>query len=391
MSITPVTTVPDPVADALALRDLTDPAAGEHAVQHMVTALEAALSAAWHVPVHHDAGPRVVTVADNYDRLRYSPDAITRDRRYTRYIGDGQMLRSHTSAHIPTLLRALAAGGPGDVVLSVPGLCYRRDVIDRHHVGEPHQMDLWRIRRGGQPLGEADLIELIELVIATVLPAHAWRTPPNEHPYTLAGREIYVRVDDVELEIGECGLAHPEVLRGCGLPVEASGLAMGLGLDRLTMLAKGIDDIRLLRSADPRVAGQMRDLQPYRPVSPMPAARRDLSLAVPNTLDTELLGDQVRTILGTKARAVEQVIVLSETAYIDLPEPARARLGISPEHKNILLRLILRDLDRTLTSTRANRLRDLVYAGLHVGSATQWASDPRGSGAAALTKATSPQ
>jgi hypothetical protein len=75
MSITPVTTASDPVADALALRDLTDPAAGEHAVQHVVTALEAALTAAWHVPLHHDAGPRVVTVADNYDRLRYSPDA----------------------------------------------------------------------------------------------------------------------------------------------------------------------------------------------------------------------------------------------------------------------------------------------------------------------------
>jgi phenylalanyl-tRNA synthetase alpha chain len=166
---------------------------------------------------------------------------------------------------------------------------------------------------------------------------------------------------------------------------------MGLGLDRLTMLAKGIDDIRLPRSADPQVAEQMRDLQPYRPVSTMPAARRDLSLAVPDTLDAELLGDRVRTILGTEALVVEEVIVLSETAYLDLPEPARARLGISPEHKNILLRLIFRDLDRTLSSARANRLRDLVYAGLHVGSATQWASDPRESGAAALTKATSPQ
>lgn len=191
------------------------------------------------------------------------------------------------------------------------------------------------------------------MVVATVLPAHAWRTPPNEHPYKLAGREIYVRIDDVELEIGECGLAHPEVLRGCGLPTDASGLAMGLGLDRLTMLAKGIDDIRLLRSADPRVAEQMRDLPPYRPVSTMPTARRDLSLAVPDTLDAELLGDRVRTILGTKARAVEEVIVLSETAYIDLSEPVRARLGISPEHKNVLLRLILRDLDRTLSSAQA--------------------------------------
>jgi phenylalanyl-tRNA synthetase alpha chain len=347
-----------------------------------------------HVPVRHDTGPRVVTITDNYDRLRYLPDAVTRDRRYTRYIGDGQMLRSHTSAHIPALLRALAAGGPDDVVLSVPGICYRRDVIDRHHVGEPHQMDIWRIRRGGQPLGEADLIELIELVVATVLPAHTWRTPPNEHPYTLAGREIYVRVDDDELEIGECGLAHPGVLRGGGLPTHASGLAMGLGLDRLTMLAKGIDDIRLLRSADPRVAKQMRNLQPYRPVSTMPAARRDLSIAVPDALDAELLGDRVHTILGTKALAVEEVIILSETAYVDLPAPARARLGMSPEHKNVLLRLIFRDLDRTLSSAQANRLRDLVYVGLHVGSAAQWASNPRESTAAALstlTKAAPPQ
>lgn len=87
------------------------------------------------------------------------------------------MLRSHTSA-------------PGDVVLSVPGVCYRRDVIDRHHVGEPHQMDVWRIRRGGPPLGEDDLGEMLGVVVAAVLPTHGWRTAPSEHPYTLAGREF---------------------------------------------------------------------------------------------------------------------------------------------------------------------------------------------------------
>jgi len=55
-----------------------------------------------------------------------------------------------------------------------------------------------------------------------------------------AGRSgILVRADDAELEIGECGLGHPAVLRACGLPAEASGLAMGLELDRLTMLTKG--------------------------------------------------------------------------------------------------------------------------------------------------------
>jgi hypothetical protein len=84
LATTPVVTVSDPVADALAL------------------------TAAWHVPLWHDAGPQVVTIADNYDRLRYSPDASTRDRRYTRYVGDGQMLHSHARARIPALLRATA-------------------------------------------------------------------------------------------------------------------------------------------------------------------------------------------------------------------------------------------------------------------------------------------
>ncbi len=40
-----------------------------------------------------------------------------------------------------------------------------------------------------------------------------------------------------------------------------SGLAMGLGLDRLLMLRKRLPDIRLLRAGDPRIAGQMRDLE----------------------------------------------------------------------------------------------------------------------------------
>lgn len=372
-SPTPDAIRPDRLREALALRDLTDPAAGEHAVQQVVRALERALGQTWGVLVRNDPGPRIVDVSDNYDRLRYSSDAATRDRRYTRYVGHGKMLRSHTSARIPALLRDLAVSGPDEVVLSVPGMCYRRDVIDRHHVGEPHQIDLWRIRGSGEPLTETDLQEMVALVVAAVLPGHSWRTPPSVHPYTTAGREIYVQVGERELEIGECGLAHPDVLAAAGLPATATGLAMGLGLDRLTMLAKGIDDIRLLRSSDPRVAAQMNDLLPYQPVSAMPAARRDLSVAVAEDLDAELLGDKIRDILGTDAPSVEEVIVLSETGYDNLPASARTRMGLHPGQKNVLVRMVLRDLDRTLTSQEANQLRDRVYAVLHAGSKHEWA------------------
>lgn len=355
------------LARALALRDLSDPAAGRHALQEVVTAIVAALEAAWDVPVRVVRGDRVVTVHDNYDALRYPPDAAARDRRYTRYVGAGRMLRTHTTAHVPALLREIST----ETVLCVPGICYRRDVIDRNHVGEPHQMDVWRIRPGGDPLAEVDLVEMISLIAAAVIPGRPVHTPSNPHPYTVDGREIYV--DGVE--IGECGLAHPEVLAAAGPPVRATGLAMGLGLDRITMLAKGMDDVRLLRSADPRVAAQMLDLGPYRPVSSMPPIRRDLSVAVAADTTPELVGDRVRAILGAEVGAVEEIDVLAETAYADLPPAARDRLGVRPGQKNLLVRLVLRDHDRTLTAADANRLRDRVYRGLHAGSAYEWAGD----------------
>ena len=163
---------PEQLDRALTLRDLTDPAAGRHAIQLVVDAVERALAAAWGIPVRRDPGPRVVTVTDNYDRLRYDAAAVTRDRRYSRYVDDRHMLRSHTTARIPALLDGLG-GGPDDdedVLLSVPGVCYRRDAIDRRHVGEPHQLDLWRVRPGGAPLTADDLTGMIRLVVDAVLP-----------------------------------------------------------------------------------------------------------------------------------------------------------------------------------------------------------------------------
>jgi phenylalanyl-tRNA synthetase alpha chain len=379
MTITTIS--PADLDRALSLRDLTDPAAGEHAVQHVVAAIEQAVATAWRIPVRREPGSRLVDVIDNYDRLRYRPDAVTRDARYTRYVGPASMLRSHTTAAIPGLLDQLTVGGPDEVLLSVPGICYRRDVIDRSHVGEPHQHDVWLIRRHGPPLTGADLHRLVGVVVEAVLPGRTWHTPPSLHPYTLAGREIYVRDEGRDVEVGECGLAHPEVLAAAGLPPDASGLAMGLGLDRLTMMAKSVTDIRLLRAEDPRIADQMHDLRPYRPVSAMPAVTRDLSLAVNADLDAELLGDRVRELLGEDASVVQEVSVRDETPYERLPETARRRIGAMPGHKNVLLRVVFSALDHTLTSTEANELRDRIYAGLHEGSAYEWAyGSPGGDG-----------
>ena len=368
---------------ALAVRDLTDPEQGAHAIQVICDALVTALAAAWGATVRVVRASPVVTARDNYDRLHYPPGGGARDARYTRWIGPGVLLRSQTSAMIPPALDALARDPTWrDVVLACPGLVYRRECIDRHHVGEPHQVDLWRIRRG-DPLGDADLQDMIGRVAGAGLPGWLWRTVPSVHPYTEHGLQIDAAADAADtagtagdwLEIGECGLAAPSVLADAGLDATTtSGLAMGLGLDRLVMLRKQIPDIRLLRASDPRIAGQMLDLAPYRPVSVMPAATRDLSIAADAGDTAEDLGDRVRAALGERAQAVESVAVVSHTAHDALPAAARARIGLAPGQHNLLVRVVLRDLERTLTAAEANELRDRIYAALHRGAAHQWAA-----------------
>jgi phenylalanyl-tRNA synthetase alpha chain len=273
---------------------------------------------------------------------------------------------------VPAALRALADAP--DVAVACPGLVYRRDVVDRLHVGEPHQLDLWRARRDA-PLTERDLDEMIELVVSAVLPGAKWQMLRTAHPYTTAGREVEVRVGEEWVELLECGLAGPHVLAAGGLNSGRwTGLALGLGLDRALMLRKGIGDIRLLRSDDPRVAGQMRTLEPYREVSAMPATTRDLSIAVAAGVDDEELGDRVRRALDpAELDAVEQVRVVGETPGAELPPQAIARIGLRAGQKNVLVRLVLRHPTRTLTAEEGNAIRNRVYAAVHEGDAHQWA------------------
>jgi len=170
------------LADALALRDLTDPAAGDHCMQRLVAAAT--------------------------------------------YVDSRRVLRTHTSAAIPGALRELSAAPPDDVLVSVPGLVWRRDSIDRLHVGEPHQLDLWRVTR--TPMTKADLADMVAAVVPALVPGVRQRMLPAAHPYTVGGLQVDVHVDGEWVELLECGLAHPHVLAAAGLPSH-SGLAMGIG------------------------------------------------------------------------------------------------------------------------------------------------------------------
>lgn len=76
--------------------------------------------------------------------------------------------------------------------------------------------------------------------------------------------------------------------------------------------------------------------------------------------------------MGDDADAVEEVTVRSETPYEALPRSAIERMGMSLEQKNVLVRVVLRHLERTLTVSEANGLRDRIYAALHGGAAHEW-------------------
>jgi phenylalanyl-tRNA synthetase alpha chain len=357
----------DQVCRALNLRDLTDPAQGLHAIQALLDSVVSALRSEWGSTVRCVRTTPIVAVRENYDRLGYDPADVTRARRYTRYISPTVMLRSHTSAEIPTILDDYAGLAGVDELIVVPGLVYRRDAVDRSHVGEPHQVDLWRVRSTPET-DDSDMLTMVGRLVEAVLPGAEWTATDVTHPYTLGGRQIDVLHNGEWLELAECGRIHSEVLRGSGLdPKQWSGLALGMGLERALMLRKGVPDIRYLRAEEPRIASQMTTLEPWRHVSLLPASRRDISVVVGAEEDEETLGDRIRIALADDADVIESVDVISRTSHEELPEAARSRLDTQKGQVNILLRILLRPIDRTLTSDQANAIRNTIYQAVHEG------------------------
>jgi phenylalanyl-tRNA synthetase alpha chain len=357
---------PEQLSQALALPDLSDPAQGVHAINVLVWEIAAALRSKYRLGPEIHRGSRIVSVEDNYDWLYYPSEGAARDSRYTRYVGPGHLLRTQMTAAIPGALRSRPPVDQ-DRLLMAPGIVYRRDSVDRLHCGEPHQMDVWLVSR--RRVSRTDLLELIQAVLHAALPGCEYRCSPATHPYTVRGLEVEVHDNGSYTEVLECGEILPRLLDDAGLPSDShSGLALGMGLDRLVMLRKGLDDIRLLRCSDPRVAGQMRDLAKYRPVSRQPAIRRNLSVAVEADLTPEEIGDRVRTALGSRAEQVEEVVVVCETGYEALAVPIRERLGMAQGQKNVLVRVTIRDPARSVPRQEANVLAQHIYQALHRGT-----------------------
>src|SRR5690606_18486781 len=92
-------------------------------------------------------GERVVSCVDNYYSLGYTQKEATLSKRYTRYVNQDSLLRTQMTAVIPQVLREYQISPSHSQLWLCPGIVYRRDVVDRTHVGEPHQMDVWYLRK----------------------------------------------------------------------------------------------------------------------------------------------------------------------------------------------------------------------------------------------------
>lgn len=349
---------------ALSIVDLSDENNGKNALNIAVLKLKEELSKVkgWPTPEIRRSSP-ITTLADNYDRLYFPEDNIGRSSTYTRYITEEILLRTHSTAMIPHILKEIAENCVNDYMVMCPGICYRRDVVDRIHTGEPHQLDIWRIKKGEPRLKRTELIELVETIINIMIPGYEYRANEVIHPYTINGLEIEIKVNNEWLELLECGEAHPSVLRDAGLnPKEYSGLAAGIGIERIVMIMKRIDDIRVFRSNDPRIKKQMENLDQYIPVSNQPAIKRDMSISIDESEVIEDISEAIKNAIGNDIDLLEEIEILSETPYGELPPQAIERLDIAPGQKNVLIRITLRSHERSLTQEEANVIRDKVHS-----------------------------
>jgi phenylalanyl-tRNA synthetase alpha chain len=197
-----------------------------------------------------EEGPEIETDHYNFTALNIPPHHPARDMQDTFYLGEGRLLRTHTS---PVQIRHLE-GHPPPVRIVAPGRVFRRDTSDATHSPVFHQVEVLAIDEG------LDFSHLRGTVMAFLkaffgdLPV---RFRASYFPFTEPSAEVDVQWKGRWLEVMGCGMVDPAVLEGLGLdPERWSGFAAGLGVERFCMVRHGIDDIRRLFASDLRFLEQ---------------------------------------------------------------------------------------------------------------------------------------
>jgi phenylalanyl-tRNA synthetase alpha chain len=207
-------------------------------------------------------GPEVETDYYNFEALNIPKNHPARDMQDTFYVSDEIVLRTHTS---PVQIRVMEKRKPPVKVIA-PGKVYRCD-SDISHTPMFHQIEGLLVDEGvtfGDLKGV--LTEFVRLVFGEGVGV---RFRPSFFPFTEPSAEVDIaclicggkgcRVckNTGWLEILGCGMVDPEVFKSVGYdPDKYSGFAFGMGIERITMLKFGINDIRLFFENDIRFLKQ---------------------------------------------------------------------------------------------------------------------------------------
>ena len=197
-------------------------------------------------------GPEIETDFYNFTALNQPENHPARSMHDTFYLADGKhLLRTHTS---PIQIRYMEQHRP-PIRIIAPGRVYRVD-SDATHSPMFHQVEgLWI----DEQVSFADLKGVLIDFFRRFFDSDDLqvRFRPSFFPFTEPSAEIDMSFGDGWLEVGGCGMVHPNVLRNVGIDSERyQGFAFGLGPDRLTMLRYGVNDLRLFYENDLRFLKQ---------------------------------------------------------------------------------------------------------------------------------------
>ncbi len=163
------------------------------------------------------------------------------------------LLRTQTST---VQIRVLEKQKP-PIRVVIPGKVYRPDTVDDTHLFQFHQLEALVV---DENVTMVDLKSTImQFVHAYFGPQTKVRFRPSFFPFTEPSAEVDVWFEDKGkfVELGGCGMVHPNVLKACNIdPEKYSGWAFGFGIERIAMRKYGINDIRLFVENDLRFLRQ---------------------------------------------------------------------------------------------------------------------------------------
>src|SRR5688572_25058621 len=246
--------------------DVTQPGRGlaPGALHPVTRALRRAVALFRSAGFSFEDGPEVEDDWHNFQALNIPENHPARAMADTFYFPDGRLLRTHTS---PVQIRAMRARKPPLRVIA-PGRVYRSD-SDMTHTPMFHQVEGLVVDEG---ISLANLKALLHGFMERFFERElAIRFRPSYFPFTEPSAEVDIgcvfcngagcRVCKQTgwLEVLGCGMVQPKVFEAVGVdPERYTGYAFGMGIERMTMLRYGVNDIRMYFENDWRFLQQFR-------------------------------------------------------------------------------------------------------------------------------------